>query len=173
MHQDHWTVETTKASSGCTVIIEGNPPPAAPTGRMSFQNFNPTTERLQKELEVQNKQLKWIREYGEQCRRDKDSGAEISAEEMAKKLKGVDLLLKPEVTGEDDREKEGDQQGQVSISGSGAERRSAAIGGTATLEPESRPTKYQKRSSSDYGHHKSKGPSSRRKGKGHWKVPVT
>ncbi|CAD7702547.1 unnamed protein product [Ostreobium quekettii] len=94
--EDHWTVQPSHGTGGCIVIVEGDPPHSAPTSRMSFQNFNPATEKLQRELEGQNQKLQYIRELGEQCRRDKISGAEISAEEMAKRLKTVDLVLQPE-----------------------------------------------------------------------------
>jgi hypothetical protein len=34
------------------VIMEGDPKPSAPLGRMSFQNFNPAVENMVKELEL-------------------------------------------------------------------------------------------------------------------------
>ncbi|CAK9858869.1 unnamed protein product [Sphagnum jensenii] len=34
------------------VIMEGDPKPSAPLGRMSFQNFNPAVEKMVEELEL-------------------------------------------------------------------------------------------------------------------------
>ncbi len=34
------------AAAGCVVVVEGDPPPASPLGRISFKGFNPATDKL-------------------------------------------------------------------------------------------------------------------------------
>ena len=34
------------AAAGCVVVVEGDPPPASPLGRLSFKGFNPATDKL-------------------------------------------------------------------------------------------------------------------------------
>ena len=33
-------------AAGCVVIVEGDPPPPSPLGRISFRGFNPATDKL-------------------------------------------------------------------------------------------------------------------------------
>ncbi|GMH35590.1 hypothetical protein BSKO_03458 [Bryopsis sp. KO-2023] len=75
--------------SGCTVVMEGGGGNTCPTGRMSFQSFNPRTEKIQKDLESESVVLQRIRDCGTEYRREMASGAEISDLEMAKRLGAV------------------------------------------------------------------------------------
>ena len=33
-------------AAGCVVLMEGDPPPTSPFGRISFKGFNPATDKL-------------------------------------------------------------------------------------------------------------------------------
>lgn len=46
--QAHWVLES--AQSRCVVVVEGDPISSG-TGRLSFNKFNPETEKLQQEAE--------------------------------------------------------------------------------------------------------------------------
>eukprot|EP00891_Asterochloris_glomerata_P000264 jgi/Astpho2/264/Aster-x0912 len=48
--QTEWASPATSPAS-CRVIVEGDPPPSAPFGQMSFGNFNPATEKMHAEAE--------------------------------------------------------------------------------------------------------------------------
>ena len=44
--EGHWLASAGPATGGCVVLMEGDPPPGAPIGHMSFRAFNPTVEKL-------------------------------------------------------------------------------------------------------------------------------
>lgn len=45
--EEEWVATAPAAPSGCVVLVEGNPPPGAHMGHMSFNSFNPHLEKLQ------------------------------------------------------------------------------------------------------------------------------
>lgn len=55
MLQSHWVANQSKR---CNVVMEGDPPPGALVGRLSFKSFNPSIHRLQEEAEEHLVKLK-------------------------------------------------------------------------------------------------------------------
>lgn len=55
--ESHW-VTPAAATSRCKVIVEGDPKPGALIGRMSFQNFNPTVERIVEEVQARRGRIR-------------------------------------------------------------------------------------------------------------------
>lgn len=57
LDDSHWVAPTSAAVSErkCVVIMEADPKPGAFLGRMSFQNFNPSVDRLVEEAEAIHK----------------------------------------------------------------------------------------------------------------------
>ena len=46
-NSEHWVMPNgLNGGGGCVVVIEGDPPPASPLGRLSFKGFNPATDKL-------------------------------------------------------------------------------------------------------------------------------
>ena len=45
--EEEWVADAPAGPSGCVVLVEGNPPPGAHMGHMSFNSFNPDLEKLQ------------------------------------------------------------------------------------------------------------------------------
>lgn len=58
----HWVApgQEAGASGKCVVIVEGDPKPGALLGRMSFQNFNPSVEKIVGEVEERRQRLRLI-----------------------------------------------------------------------------------------------------------------
>ena len=55
----HWvTPAAATSSSRCKVIVEGDPKPGAVIGRMSFQNCNPTVERIVEEVQARRERIR-------------------------------------------------------------------------------------------------------------------
>lgn len=54
--ESHWV--TPAAASRCKVIVEGDPKPGAVIGRMSFQNCNPTVERIVEEVQARRERIR-------------------------------------------------------------------------------------------------------------------
>ncbi len=60
MNESHWMLAApghgmavaALSRKSVLVIMEGDPKPSAPLGRMSFQNFNPAVENMVEELEL-------------------------------------------------------------------------------------------------------------------------
>lgn len=53
--EGEWTANR-GPEAGCTVIMEGDPLPGAPTGRMSFQGFNTETETFTTAAELKEQE---------------------------------------------------------------------------------------------------------------------
>ncbi|XP_024397793.1 uncharacterized protein [Physcomitrium patens] len=53
----HWVTPAASASR-CKVIFEGDPKPGAIIGRMSFQSFNPSVDRIVEEVEARREKLR-------------------------------------------------------------------------------------------------------------------
>ncbi|XP_024524963.1 M-phase phosphoprotein 6-like [Selaginella moellendorffii] len=49
---DHWVSSTAPSSRRCVVIMEGDPKPAASLGRMSFQNYNPSIDKIHEDIQA-------------------------------------------------------------------------------------------------------------------------
>ena len=45
--EEEWVANAPAGPCGCVVLVEGNPPPGAHMGHMSFNSFNPDLEKLQ------------------------------------------------------------------------------------------------------------------------------
>ena len=45
--EEEWVATAPAGQSGCVILVEGNPPPGAHMGHMSFNSFNPELEKLQ------------------------------------------------------------------------------------------------------------------------------
>lgn len=56
---NHW-VTPAAATSRCKVIVEGDPKPGALIGRMSFQNCNPTVERIVEEVQARRERIRFV-----------------------------------------------------------------------------------------------------------------
>lgn len=56
--ESHW-VTPAAATSRCKVIVEGDPKPGAIIGRMSFQNCNPTVEKIVEEVQARRERIRW------------------------------------------------------------------------------------------------------------------
>lgn len=91
------SLSAAKVKRRCAVIVEGDPKPGAgTTGRLSFQSFNPLTDKLRSDLKEEETVRKRIRDLGK-------DGREITDEELAILLPGVkkqrredeDDVLKP------------------------------------------------------------------------------
>jgi M-phase phosphoprotein-6 len=54
LNESHWMLAAPGRDTRkwVLVIMEGDPKPSAPLGRMSFQNFNPAVENMVEELEL-------------------------------------------------------------------------------------------------------------------------